>query len=91
MTHTCHNPNCGRPVPAHLVSHKSAWFALPKALRAAIWGNYRTGQEDDKQPTMTYLDALDACIAFWRDNKTQCRLDSKPTPRQRIHAIADRR
>jgi len=88
MDHACHNPNCGRPLPAHLVSHRSAWFALPKALRDAIWQNYRAGQEDDKRPTMAYIDALDACIKFWRGRGTKCLTDVKPTPRNRIHRIA---
>ena len=87
-THPCHNPNCRKPLPAHLVSHKSAWLALPKALRDAIWREYRAGQEDDKRPTMAYIDALEACIKFWRASNTQCRVDAKPTARKRIHQIA---
>lgn len=71
--HLCHNPNCGRPVPAHLVSHKSSWFALPRSLRDAIWANYRDGQETDKRPTMTYVEALNACVAYWREHQTKCR------------------
>lgn len=87
--HLCHNPNCRQPLPAHLVAHRSAWFALPKPLRDAIWSNYRKGQEDDKRPTLAYLRALEACVAFWRENNTQCRVDSKPTARRRIHEIAE--
>jgi hypothetical protein len=90
MTHTCHNPNCGQPIPAHLVSHRSAWFALPKRLRDAIWGNYRAGQEDDKRPTMTYLEALEACCAYWKEHGTQCQTTSKPVSREHIHRIARR-
>ena len=89
MTHTCHNPNCGRSLPAHLVSHRSAWFALPIMLRDAIWRHYRAGQEDDKRPTTEYLDALDACIKYWRENGTQCRIDNSPTARERIHRRAN--
>ena len=70
--HHCHNPNCRRPLPAHLVSHKSAWFALPKRLRDGIWANYREGQEIDKQPTEAYIDALDECIKYWREHGTKC-------------------
>ncbi len=88
--HACHNPNCGKPIPPHLVSHSSAWFALPKKLRDDIWRTYRAGQEDDKRPTMTYIDALDACIKFWRENHTQCRIPKRTVSRERIHAIGNR-
>ena len=90
MAHACHNPNCGRALPAHLVSHSSAWFALPKAMRDAVWRHYRAGQEDDKRPTMEYLDALDACIDFWKKNGTVCRIPKSTVSRARIHAIADK-
>ena len=86
--HTCHNPNCRQPLPAHLVSHSSAWFALPKVLRNEIWRHYRAGQEDDKGATREYLDALDACIAYWREHRTVCRLPKTTVSRERIHRIA---
>ena len=91
MSHECHNPNCRQPLPAHLVSHSSAWFALPKKLRDAIWQNYRAGQEDDKRPTMAYIDALEACIAFWKERGTACKIPKSTTSRKRIHAIAGER
>ena len=88
MSHTCHNPNCGQPLPAHLVSHSSAWFALPKKLRDNIWRTYRAGQEDDKQPTMAYIEALEGCINWWREHETICRIPKRDTvSRERIHAI----
>lgn len=70
--HICHNPNCGKPLPAHLVAHKSAWRALPRPCRSAIWGTYRPGQEIDKNPSEAYLAALDACIEYWREHGTKC-------------------
>lgn len=72
MTHSCHNPNCGKPLPARLVSHKSSWFALPKLLRDAIWRHYRKGQEVDKRPSKGYLMALAHCVQYWRDNNIRC-------------------
>lgn len=89
--HACHNPSCGRPLPAHLVAHLSAWKALPFALRDAIWTNYRAGQEDDKKPTREYLEALDACIDWWRAHGTKCREMGTSITRERIHEIASRR
>lgn len=73
MIHNCHNPNCRGPLPAHLVAHRSAWFALPRNLRAAIWREYRPGQENDKNPTTDYREALGACVRYWREKGTRCR------------------
>ena len=70
--HICHNPNCGRPLPAHLVAHPKAWFALPKSYRDAIWQNYRTGQERDKQPSVEYMAVLLGCISYWQEHGTKC-------------------
>lgn len=70
--HLCHNPNCRRPLAARYVAHPSAWFALPRSIRAGIWSHYRSGQEIDKRPTRTYLDALEAAITWWREHQTKC-------------------
>jgi len=73
MEHLCHNPNCNKPLPPHLVSHSSAWLALPKLLRIGIKQNYRAGQENDKRPSLEYMKALQACRLWWRQHGTQCR------------------
>lgn len=38
------------------------WRMVPKPLQTAVWNTYRPGQETDKNPTTTYLDAADAAI-----------------------------
>lgn len=31
------------------------WYSLPKMIRAAVWREYRPGQERDKSPSLRYL------------------------------------
>lgn len=57
MTHVCHWPGCGKPVPPKLWGCKPHWFALPKRLRDYIWETYVPGQEITKTPSAAYLDA----------------------------------
>lgn len=55
MSHTCHAHGCERRVPPKMFACKPHWFALPKKLRAAIWREYRPGQERSKSPSWRYL------------------------------------
>ncbi len=64
MTHTCHWPGCGRSVSPAMWGCKLHWFTLPKRLRDRIWATYRPGQEIDKRPSETYLDAAQA-VQHW--------------------------
>ena len=57
MTHVCHWPGCGKPVPPAMWGCKPHWFALPKRLRDLIWDTYIPGQEITKTPSVEYLDA----------------------------------
>jgi hypothetical protein len=40
------------------------WFALPKPLRDRIWQTYRSGQEDDKQPSHAYCEAATQAVTW---------------------------
>jgi hypothetical protein len=60
VSHTCHWPNCGKPVPPKLWGCRKHWFALPKPLRDRIWATYRPGQEIDKRPSSEYVEAAKA-------------------------------
>lgn len=53
--HTCHWTGCARQVPPAMWGCKEHWFKLPKALRDAIWKEYRPGQEKDGTPSQRYL------------------------------------
>lgn len=75
MTHTCHWPGCKTPVPPSMWGCKGHWFSLPKRLRDKIWATYRRGQEIDKRPSGTYIDAAKEVQAWiseqekaWRDS-----------------------
>lgn len=57
MTHTCHWPGCGKPVPPAMWGCKPHWFALPKRLRDLIWDTYVPGQEITKTPSDAYINA----------------------------------
>ena len=62
--HTCHWPGCERHVPPSIWGCKQHWFTLPKPLRDRIWRAYRPGQEDDKRPSETYMEAAHAVQAW---------------------------
>ena len=55
--HTCHWPDCGKPVPPRMWGCKAHWFRLPKTLRDQIWITYRPGQEITKTPSVAYMSA----------------------------------
>lgn len=55
MSHTCHAHGCNRPVPPSMWGCRTHWFSLPKAVRDAVWREYRSGQEVDKRPSPRYL------------------------------------
>ena len=69
MSHTCHWPGCGKPVPPKLWGCKRHWYALPAKLRARIWATYVPYQEVTKTPSLAYIAAtreVEACIACAR-------------------------
>jgi hypothetical protein len=57
LKHTCHWPGCTTAVPLAMWGCRAHWFSLPKALRGRIWATYRPGQEIDKKPSASYLQA----------------------------------
>lgn len=67
MKHTCHWPGCPKEVPPSMWGCKTHWFTLPKRLRDRIWATYRPGQEIDKRPSETYLDAAEAVQNWIRE------------------------
>lgn len=62
MAHTCHAMRCEAKVPPRLHMCKPHWSRVPRRLQRALWAEYRTGQERDKQPTAAYLRAAAACV-----------------------------
>lgn len=55
MTHTCHAHGCSVAVPPKMLMCYPHWRKVPKQIQAAIWQEYRPGQEQDKHPSRRYL------------------------------------
>ena len=53
--HLCHAVGCPATVPPKMFMCRRHWFALPAPIRAAIWKEYRPGQELDKTPSLRYM------------------------------------
>lgn len=53
--HTCHASGCEREVPPAMFMCRAHWYSLRAPMRAAIWREYRPGQEVDKRPSYRYL------------------------------------
>lgn len=55
MKHHCHAHGCERAVPPRLFVCRKHWGMLDERIKAAIWRHYRPGQENDKNPSLSYL------------------------------------
>lgn len=62
--HECHWPGCDRQVPPTMWGCAPHWYELPAPLRAAIWNEYRPGQEKDGKPSVRYL-AVAQLVQEW--------------------------
>lgn len=62
MSHHCHARGCPVEVPPRLLMCKRHWRLVPKALKDQVWATYRPGQEVDKQPSKSYLEAAKQAI-----------------------------
>lgn len=60
--HRCHARGCNTPVPPKLLMCRRHWFMVPPALRDRVWATYRPGQEEDKRPSVAWMEAADAAI-----------------------------
>jgi len=61
--HLCHALGCSeRVMPSRLMCPRH-WYMVPAPLRREVWRTYRPGQEVDKSPSRSYVDAADAAIA----------------------------
>lgn len=62
-THLCHAHGCYTPIAPKLFMCKHHWFSLPRAVRAAVWREYRPGQEIDKNPSPRYMAVQKLAVA----------------------------
>lgn len=60
--HTCHIPDCTVPISLTMLMCPKHWHQVPKPLQQAVWAHYRSGQEEDKNPSADYLKAARAAI-----------------------------
>jgi hypothetical protein len=51
-------------VPPEMLMCKVHWFKVPAVIRERVWQTYRTGQCDDKNPSVEWMAAADAAIGF---------------------------
>lgn len=58
--HTCHWPGCTTEVRPAVWGCKRHWSLLPRSLQRLIWSAYRPGQEQDKRPSLEYINAARA-------------------------------
>ena len=63
MEHHCHALNCRRKCPPEYLMCGTHWRKVPKELQAPVWRHYRTGQCDDKKPSIEWCKAADAAVA----------------------------
>lgn len=60
--HTCHAIECKVQVKPAMLMCKRHWFSVPKAIRDAVWANYRSGQEGDWKPSKEYCEAAKLAV-----------------------------
>ena len=63
MNHTCHAYGCTTIVPPRMFCCRSHWAALRPVLQAAIWREYKSGQERTKTPSVRYLAVQQRAVA----------------------------
>ncbi len=69
--HTCHAHGCTRKVKPAVFMCYPHWKLVPPEIQAAIWKNFRPGQEKDKRPSEGYQHAAKRAIDAVRDTEEQ--------------------
>ncbi len=64
MNHECHAEGCEIGIPAKLFMCRAHWVMIPKQMQRWIWATYKTGQEDRKDPTWTYLFVSQSVVEY---------------------------
>jgi len=63
IAHPCQAIGCSTPIERWKLMCADHWARVPAELQTAVWAAYRHGQEDDKRPSVEYLEAADKAIA----------------------------
>jgi hypothetical protein len=78
-THTCHWPGCPERCKPAFFSCRRHWFTWPPHIRAAIWREYKPGQEETKTPSIDYLKAVTKAIEWAQEYEAA---KTRPSPDQ---------
>lgn len=76
MSHRCHAHACRAQVPPRMFMCAPHWRRVRPELRAAIWREYRAGQERRQDPSLRYLAVASLAIsevAFRRNDERAAR------------------
>lgn len=64
MEHHCHARGCLVEVKPEMLMCFQHWRQVPQKIQRAVWKHYRSGQCDDKRPSLEWHEAADAAIGF---------------------------
>lgn len=62
--HTCHANQCRTPVRPEYLMCGRHWAMVPPYIRRGVWKNYRPGQCEDKNPSVTWMNFANAAIGW---------------------------
>jgi hypothetical protein len=62
MTHKCPRPECSRDVADDLFACRGDWYALPEAMRQAVWYGWRSGDAE------AHATAMAQAIEWYREH-----------------------
>ena len=60
--HRCHARGCPSSCPPRHLMCGRHWRMVPTSLQQRVWSAYRPGQEEDKEPSATWVRAADMAI-----------------------------
>jgi hypothetical protein len=77
VSHTCHAHGCPMLVPPSRFACAPHWYSLRKPMRDAIWRHYRSGQENRKDPSASYMAVQQRAVgelAFRKNDEEAARI-----------------
>jgi hypothetical protein len=77
VTHHCHARGCLVATKPEMLMCLKHWRMVPRDIQRRVWGTYRVGQCDDKDPSEEWRVAADAAIAAVATRET---VNPKVTP-----------
>ncbi len=80
MKHCCHAHGCTTQIPPKIFMCLTHWNMVPKRIQAAIWREYRPGQEKDKEASARYMAVQKLAVGTvaFKPNDEQAARDAAP-------------